>query len=123
MKKGGATKCNAPGCKTCNMLNLSSEVNLKNRKVKLMKGSCKSSNTCYLAMCKLCDKPYTGRTVVPLHSRINGHRHYYKDVVKNSLENNLDDIDTSNNLYTLGLHLHLEHDLANPEDFRHIGSG
>ena len=37
--------------------------------------------------------------------------------MKKSLENNRDDIETINDLYILGLHLHLEHDLANPEDF------
>ena len=116
-KKGGAIKCNGPGCKTCNMINQKPSLTIRNKVVKLMKGSCKSSNICYLAQCKLCKKPYTGRTVVPLNSRINGHRYLFKDILRKARSGKLDDIDTTNDLYTLGLHLHLDHGLVDPEAF------
>ena len=90
---------------------------VSNRKVKLPHGTCKSSKICYLAVCTICDKPYTGRTVDPLHIRINGHRHLYKDVLKRSVANTLQEVDTNNDLYTLGLHLHLGNGLDDQNAF------
>ena len=114
-KKGGIVKCNGRGCKCCRMLNSAPSTIVNNKKVWLAKGSCKTYNICYLAVCEICNKPYTGRTVGPMHGRINGHRHLYHEILKHS--GNLEDIDTSNDLYTLGLHLHLEHGCSNPQDF------
>ena len=114
-KKGGAVKCNGRGCKCCRILNSASFIIVNNKKIHLANGSCKSYNICYLALCDMCDKPYTGRTVGPLNGRINGHRHLYYDVLKNS--GNLEALDTSSDLYTLGLHLHLEHGCSDPHDF------
>ena len=117
-KNGGVIKCNGRGCKCCRMLLSSPFTVVNNRKIRLAHGSCKTYNVCYLAVCGICDKPYTGRTVDPLHRRINGHRHLYKEVLKKSEDNNLQTLDTSNNdLYTLGLHLHLEHGFTDPNDF------
>ena len=116
-KLGCAEKCNSRGCKTCRMLIPNPVAEVNNRKVKLSHGTCKSSNICYLAVCTICDKPYTGRTVDPLHIRINGHRHLYKDVLKRSVANTLQEVDTTNDLYTLGLHLHLDHGLVNQNAF------
>ena len=114
-KKGGDVKCNGTGCKCCRMLNSAASIIINNKTVKLAYGSCKSYNICYLGKCDLCIKPYTGRTVGPLHGRINGHRHMYHQILKNS--DNLENLDTSNDLYTLGLHLHLEHGCTDPQDF------
>ena len=75
-------------------------------------------NICYLAKCKICDKSYTGRTVDPLHKRINGHRQHYKEVLKEVEEKDtLEEIDTSKDKYMLGLHLRLEHDCTDPAAF------
>ena len=114
--RGCAEKCNGRGCKTCRMLLPGPSVNIGNKKVKLANGSCKTPNICYLGMC-ICEKPYTGRTVGPLHTRINGHRHMYKDVLKRSATNTLGEIDATSDEYALGLHLHLDHGLTDPSAF------
>ena len=116
-KRGSAKKCNGRGCKTCNMLIRNPFAMIGNKKVKLSNGSCKTYNICYLALCAICNKPYTGRTVDQIRNRINGHRHLYKEILKKAAENNLQDIDTSSDLYQLGLHLHLEHGLTHHNAF------
>jgi len=116
-KKGGVMKCRGHGCKCCKMLNSATSTVVNDKRVRLANGTCKTYNICYLAVCGICNKPYTGRTVDPLHKRINGHRHMYKDILKKYEENNLSLLDTDNDLYTLGLHLHLEHGCTNPNDF------
>ena len=117
MCKSGVVKCNAPRCKCCKMLDQSSSTVINNKKIRLAKGNCKTFNTCYLGVCVICDRPYTGRTVQYLHKRVNGHREKYLDILKKAEENTLDSLDTSNDLYTLGLHLHLEHGCSSPDDF------
>ncbi len=115
--KGCAKQCNGRGCKTCSMLIKTPFVMIGNKKVKLMNGSCKTFNLCYLALCEICSKPYTGRTVTELHNRTSGHRSCYKEILKKSQENKLDDIDSSSDLYQLGLHLHLDHGFTDPNAF------
>ena len=117
IKRGTAKKCNGRGCKTCNMLIQTPFTMIGKRKVMLLNGSCKSFNICYLGVCKLCRKPYTGRTVEFLQKRVNKHRHLFKEVLKKAEDNNLQDIDRNNDLYSLGLHLHLDHGLTDPNAF------
>lgn len=114
--RGCVKKCNGRGCKTCKMLLPTSSVKIGNRNIKLSKGSCKTTNTCYLGMC-ICEKPYTGRTVVELHNRINGHRSSYKEVLKKAETNTLEEIDATSDEYALGLHLYLDHGLTDPTAF------
>ena len=90
---------------------------LNRKKIRLAHGSCKTYNICYLGICNICNKPYTGRTVDPLRTRINGHRHSYKEVLKKAADNNLQQLDTNNDLYSLGLHLHVDHGLTDPNAF------
>ncbi len=99
------------------MLNSAHIVCVNNKTIRLASGTCKTYNIIYLAVCGLCNKPYTGRTVCPLHTRNNGHRRKYKEILKKSLEQTIDTLDTENDLYTLGLHLHLEHGCSNPDDY------
>ena len=95
-----------------------------NWKIKLSEGNYKTYNTCYLAQCSLCEKSYTGRTVNPLHKRVNGHRDCYKEVLKQTAHTSTKEIDKNSDLYTLGLHLHLDHGLTDPEAFdRHLKFG
>ena len=120
-KKGGAEKCKGRGCKCCGMLNLNSATVVNDKKVRLAKGTCKTYNICYLAVCDICNKPYTGRTVDHMHNRVSGHRHKYVEILKKYEEGTLQTLDTNNDLYTLGLHLHLEHGCTHPRDFdRHF---
>ena len=117
IQKGCAKRCNARGCKTCKMLLEVSFVTILNKKVKLTQGNCKTYNICYLAKCCICEKPYTGRTVGPLHKRSTGHRDCYKEILKRANNNTLEELDTSNDMYMLGLHLYMEHGLTGPDAF------
>ena len=90
---------------------------IRNKKIKLSEGTCKSNNICYLARCAICEKPYTGRTVEQLNKRINGHRYHYKEILKRAAANTLHELDTNSGLYMLGLHLHLDHGLTDPNAF------
>ena len=84
----------------------------------MTQGSCKTANICYLAVCAICDKHYTGRTVDPLHQRINGHRHCFKDILKKSSTETLQEVvDKNSDMYSLGLHLHGDHGLNDPAAF------
>ena len=99
------------------MINLGPFATVNGKKVRLSSGSCKTYNIIYLAECKICKKHYTGRTIDHLHIRINGHRHWFSIILKKGEANDLGSLDTTNDLYTLGLHLHLEHGCSNPQDF------
>ena len=66
-------------------------------------------------MCMICKKGYTGRTVDALHSRINGHRSHYKEVLRKTAAN--EEFDVNSDLYQLGLHLHFEHGFVEPQAF------
>ena len=117
IQKGHAKRCNGRGCKTCKMLIETPSVTIGDKKVNLTQGSCKTYNICYLAMCNICGKPYTGRTVGPLHTRNTGHRSCYNEILKRAENNTLGEIDTNNDMYMLGLHLHMEHGLTEPNAF------
>ena len=92
-------------------------VRINNKTIRLCEGSCKTGNLCYLARCKICSKPYTGRTVEFLHKRINGHRSSFKEVLKKAAANALEELDTTGDLFALGLHLFFDHDLVDPNAF------
>ena len=116
-KRGKASMCGARGCKTCRLLMKNPTTTVGGKKIKLMEGTCKSNNIVYLAQCQICEKPYTGRTVEQLHKRANGHRHCYKEILKKIDDDNFQEIDTDSDLWMLGLHLHLDHGLTNPDAF------
>ena len=116
-KRGSAKRCGGRGCKTCSILIKSPFVMMRNKKVHLSEGTCKTYNICYLARCRICDKFYTGRTVGPLHKRINGHRDSYTAVIRSIAEDNQLEIDSNSDLFVLGLHLHHDHDLIHPGAF------
>ena len=96
------------------------KVEVNDKKINLPHGTCKSSNICYLAKWSICKKSYTSRTIDPLHVRINGHRSIYKEVLKRSSENTLEELSTDKDTYTLGLHLHLEHGVDDPNGFDNL---
>ena len=52
-----------------------------------------------------------------MNLRINGHRHCYKEVLKKSAANTLQEEDKNNDMYSLGLHLHGDHGLSDPDAF------
>ena len=111
--------CGGRGCKTCRMLMRNQTATVGGKKIKLTEGTCKSNNIIYLAQCLICEKCYTGRTVDPLQKRNNGHRHYFNEILKQINDENIQEIDTNSDLWMLGLHLHLEHGLTDPDAFDH----
>ena len=52
---------------------------------------------------------YAGGTVGPMNGRVKGHKNCYKTIIKRSAENTLRKLDTEIDLYSLGLHLHIDH--------------
>ena len=66
-------------------------------------GNCKTKNVIYLVTCKLCDKPYFGRTCQCICDRMSGHRCNFYKVLNN------EEIDETSDDYSLGLHLVHEH--------------
>ena len=117
IQKGCANRCNGRGCKTCKMLIDTPFVTILDKKVKLTQGNCKSYNICYLANCCICGKPYTGRTVGPLHKRSTGHRNCYREILKRAENHTLEELDMDSDLYMLGMHLYMEHGLTDPNAF------
>ena len=90
---------------------------INNKKVRLSAGNCKTRNICYLGRCKICNKPYIGRTVNLMHKRVNGHRHSYKELIKSIASGTLHELDTTSDLFVLGLHLYFDHGLDDPSAF------
>ena len=109
--------CNDQGCKTCQRPIRTKYLNIGKKKIMLSEGSCKSYNICYTAQCSICEKCYTGHTIELLYQRTNGHRHCYVEILKKSVNKSLSEVDTNKDLYQLGLHLHLEHELTDPMAF------
>ena len=52
-----------------------------------------------------------------MHKRVNGHRESYLKILKSAAANTLEELDTSSDLFALGLHLFHDHGLSNPEAF------
>ena len=64
-----------PKCQTCP--NMSNSNTFKVNGITYNKcdgGNCKSNNVIYLAICKICNLAYFGKTTTPLHERLNNHR-------------------------------------------------
>ena len=80
------------------MLIESPQITVGKRKIKLSKGSSKSYSICYLTLCELCEKPYTGRTVDVIHRRISGHRHCYTEILKKTAADEPTDFDKDHGL-------------------------
>ena len=52
-----------------------------------------------------------------MHKRVNGHRHAYNELIKNVASNTLQELDTTGDLFVLGLHLYFDHGLDDPNAF------
>ena len=115
--QNGAVKCNGKNCKTCKMLLTTKFEEVNGRTVGLASGSCKTCNICYLAKCQICTKCYTGRTIQAMHLRVNGHREIFKEILDRARKNTLQELDSDNDLYTLGLHLYFEHGITEDNGF------
>ena len=65
--------------------------------------------------CRLCKKPYIGRTVQLICKRMSGHRECYYKILRNH-----DDVDINSDDYSLGLHIANEHDCMDEGDFNRL---
>ena len=115
-KKGKTVPCNAHGnCKCCSLISKEEAIEINGLPVSCAPGNCKTKNTIYLVTCKLCTKPYIGRTVQRLSKRMSGHRECFYKVLGNEEE-----INFSSDDYSLGLHLVHEHGCHNTADFNRL---
>ena len=111
---GTLNKCNN-SCQTCALISNTESLHHNGREIKTVGGDCKSWNVIYCFQCKLCNIRYVGKTVDPLHCRVNGHRHKYYDVLRHS------DTVRARRVYDdeqiLGAHLANEHGFKRRSDF------
>lgn len=114
-KHGCSTTCNRIGCKNCKMMSGNSYIRASSgRKFKSAPGHCVSRNTIYAANCQICSKNYVGRSTQMFACRNNGHRAKYIKYVKQiekGVKINIGDLDDE---YSLGIHLHDEHSISDP---------
>ena len=110
--KHGQTKpCKQRNCATCRSIDGSMHLTVNGQKVKPAPGSCVSYNIIYLVLCRICSKPYVGRSTRLLRTRFGEHRRsFYKIITGEKV-----DIDDDSNC--IGLHLYSEHGLHDRADF------
>ena len=65
----------------------------------------------YLVVCKICGKPYVGRTIRLLRDRIGEHRRAFYRVIRG------DKVDLNNDDFSIGIHLHSDLGLVDRDDF------
>ena len=112
-KRYGLSKpCAKTLCKSCPLMSGKDVIiSAKNKTFRTSMGTCKTNNCIYAATCKLCNKPYVGKSTQPEHKRINGHRSDMKKYANNPQIVNNADGDT-NDRYSLAVHLHQEHNIV-----------
>ena len=73
-KSGPTNPYHAKNCKCCPLIMIDPLSEINGHPATSAPGTCKTKKVIYLAVCKLCSKPYTGRTVQMIGKRMNGHR-------------------------------------------------
>ena len=114
-KHGKTTPCNRPRCDCCSLISDVDVIKVNGKRVRSAPGSCKTYNIVYLVRCSVCSKVYVGRTISPLHVRMNGHRSKYYEVI----EGRVNCFDITNDEHSLGIHL-VDHGYCNRSDFNDI---
>ena len=64
--QSGTQPCGGRGCQMCHLVSRSDCFFRSNKRISGVDGNCKSNNIIYCAVCKLCDKPYVGKTTTPM---------------------------------------------------------
>ena len=105
--------CNVSGCLTCKLVDPAMSLYHNNNQINTAGGNCKSWNVVYCFQCKLCNILYVGKTIDPLHERVNGHRSKFYYVVRHSGLVNEDCDDEQ----IVGAHLVHFHNLKSKDDF------
>ena len=85
-----------------------------NNRIQTAEGSCASYNVIYMVVCSICDKPYVGRTVRPLRTRIGEHRQHFYKIIKG------EKFDLVNDDFALGDHLYNLHGFHERADFNKV---
>ena len=83
--------------------------NVKNKKFKTGLGNCKSKNCIYAASCKLCGKPYVGKSTQAENRRVSGHRTDMKKYANNPQIAQNSDEGNDKDRYSLAIHLDRDH--------------
>ena len=109
-RHGPTLPCKQRNCKTCKMVTGKDICTVSDQDIKVAPGNCSTYNIIYLFKCKICGKPYVGRSTRPLNTRTGEHRRAYLDILQGNDYNPLD------NDFSLGVHL-IEHGLCKEEDF------
>ena len=112
-RHGKMKPCNKPKCKCCPLLMKTDSLNINGKRVRTAPGTCKTYNIIYLVQCSVCDKAYIGRSVNPLHVRLNGHRSKFYELVDGRAS------DITNDEYSLGVHL-VDHGFRDHADFNRV---
>lgn len=111
----GTFECNGTGCQTCTLVSNTGFLHHNGSIIKTAGGDCKSWNVIYCFQCKICNILYVGKTVDPLHTRVNSHRHNYYDVLKHSDTSRVERVYDDEQI--LGAHLANEHNFRHRSDF------
>ena len=111
-KSGCTLPCNNhANCMCCVLIGGENIKEINGLPISCAPGNCKSKNVIYLVICKICYKPYFGRTVQLTQNRMSGHRECFYKVLAN------ENVDESSDDFSLGLHLVHEHGSVDREDF------
>ena len=113
-KKGQTVPCtNHVNCKCCKLIgtDVDEVTEVNGLPISFAPGNCKTRNVIYLVLCRLCGKPYFGRTIQFICKRMSGHRDKFYVVLAGS------EVDETNDDYSLGLHLVHEHGVVDRTDF------
>ena len=115
-KCGNTVPCFGHGnCKCCLMIDVPNVDEINGIPVTPAPGNCKTKNAIYLVTCRLCKKPYVGRTVQLICKRMSGHRECYYKIIRKH-----DDVDVNSDDYSLGLHIANEHGCIDEADFNRV---
>ena len=110
-RHGQSSPCNQKNCGTCYSINKTEEFVVNGRKVKSAPGTCITYNVIYLVLCKICNRPYIGRSVRMLRIRFGEHRRAFYRITEGKK------VDIDDDAYSIGLHLYTEHGLRDKADF------
>ena len=116
-KSGKFVQCNSLNCMCCKLVPQRQIKEINGKVVCYAPGNCKSRNLIYLVLCKICTKPYIGRTVQYISKRMSGHRDCFKLIIENN-----SNVDYSTDDFSLGLHLANEHGCSEKSDFNKMYS-
>ena len=114
-KSGPTVPCNnRANCMCCKLIGTENVEEVNGLPISCAPSNCKTKNCIYLVVCKICSKPYFGRTVQATNNRMSGHRECFYKVLAN------EEIDVLSDDYSLGLHLVHEHGCTDRKDFNRL---